>query len=201
MSKAELLEKAKTECEIDKSLIIDPEFPQLVYGKGDINATILFIGEAPGKNEALVGLPFVGAAGKNFDKLLSSINLTLEQCYVANILKYRPPKNRLPKSDEMQRHIPYLLKQISIIKPKIIVTLGNISTKLALSNFSVSVYEKTKNKIGTVSKLHGKNYQISLGKNSFVLIPLYHPAASIHNIKLRKTLRDDFQIIQSYCLK
>jgi len=166
----------------------------LVFGKGNPNASILFIGEAPGANEDKQGLPFVGAAGKNLNKLLNSINLTLDECYVANILKYRPPKNRPPQADEMERHVPYLLQQIDVIKPRVIVTLGNFSTKLVLAEFDIS---KMKNIVG-ISQLHGKIHEIKLGKESYQVIPLYHPAACIYNPKLRQTLLDDFQIINRF---
>lgn len=197
MSKSELLAKAKSECCLDKSLIIDPDFPQLVYGKGNANAQIMFIGEAAGKNEALQGLPFVGAAGKNLDKLLNSIDLTLEQCYVANILKYRPPKNRPPQPDEMERHVPYLIQQINVIKPKVIVTLGNFSTKLVLAEFDINKMKK----IDGISKLHGKIHKVKINSDVCIIIPLYHPAACIYNPKLRQTLLDDFQTIKQFLNK
>lgn len=168
----------------------------LVFGKGSPDAPILFIGEAPGANEDKQGLPFVGAAGKNLDKLLNSINLTLDQCYVANVLKYRPPKNRPPKPKEMERHVPYLIQQIHIIKPKVIVTLGNFATKLVLAEFEISKMKK----ISGISQIHGKIHKVNINKDTCTVIPLYHPAACIYNPKLRPTLLDDFQKISQYIL-
>ena len=116
----------------------------LVFGKGNAECDILIIGEAPGAKEDIEGYPFVGRAGKNLDKLLNIINLNLDDVYIANILKYRPPKNRDPTKDEMKNHTPYLIKQIKIIKPKIIATLGNYSTKFVLSGFDSDNMKKVK---------------------------------------------------------
>ncbi|HLP79185.1 MAG TPA: uracil-DNA glycosylase [Acidobacteriota bacterium] len=194
MTKAAQLEKAKEHCSEDKSLILDPQFSQLVYGKGNAHSQILFIGEAPGEKEALQGIPFVGSAGKQLDKLLQSIGMTLEQCYVANILKYRPPNNRAPRADEMKLHTPYLVEQIHIIQPKVIVTLGNFSTKFVLSGFSVEGMKK----IAGVSELHGKIHKIRIGTDDCTVIPLYHPAACLYNPPLRATMIEDFQIIKQF---
>lgn len=101
----------------------------IVVGKGNINADILFVGEAAGRNEDEQGIPFVGAAGKNLDKLLASVGLSLEDVYIANILKCRPPENRDPLPDEIRAHAPWLLKQIREIKPKVVCSLGNYATK------------------------------------------------------------------------
>ncbi len=169
----------------------------LVFGKGSANAPILFVGEAPGANEDKQGLPFVGAAGKNLDKLLNSINLTLDQCYVANILKYRPPKNRPPQPDEMQRHTPYLMQQIHVIKPKIIVTLGNFATKFVLAGFAIDKMKK----VSGISLIHGKIHHVKIGNDMCTVIPLYHPAACIYNPKLLQTLLDDFQTIKQFLNK
>src|SRR3989344_3568304 len=117
--------------EIRKKILSDMTCPlkdaatNLVFGKGNPNAPILFIGEAPGEQEDKQGLPFVGAAGKQLDRLLHTIGLTLDDVYIANILKYRPPNNRNPTVDEIRRHTPYLIDQIKIINPRIIATLGN----------------------------------------------------------------------------
>src|SRR3989338_9626366 len=124
----------------------------LVFGKGNPKANILFIGEAPGAKEDELGVPFVGQAGKELDKLLGLIGLSLEDVYIANILKYRPPENRNPNMDEIEAHTPFLIKQIKIIKPKIICTLGNFSTKFVLAGFR----SEGMNKIEGISNLHGQ---------------------------------------------
>lgn len=166
----------------------------LVFGKGNPNAPILFIGEAPGEKEDLEGIPFVGRAGKELDKLLQSIGLTLDECYVANILKYRPPQNRDPSIDEIRNHTPYLIEQIKTIKPKVIATLGNFSTKFVLAKFDVDGMKK----ISGVSNLHGSATEIEIDGMKFIVIPLYHPAAMLYRPQLRETLSEDFQKIKEY---
>jgi len=160
----------------------------LVFGKGNCNAKILFIGEAPGEKEDLQGIPFVGAAGKQLDKLLSSINLTIEDVYIANILKYRPPQNRDPTSDEIKSHTPYLVEQIKIIKPRIIATLGNYSTKFVLAGFNPDEMKK----IEGISTLHGKHIEKEIDGFKFIVVPLYHPAAILYKPSLREDLEKDF---------
>jgi uracil-DNA glycosylase len=160
----------------------------LVFGKGNSNAKILFIGEAPGEQEDLQGIPFVGAAGKQLDKLLSLINLSLEDVYIANILKYRPPGNRDPSNDEIERHTPYLVEQIKIIRPRIIATLGNYSTKFVLADFKAEDMKK----IGGISFLHGKHIQKNIDGFEFFVVPLYHPAAMLYKPSLKIDLEKDF---------
>ncbi len=166
----------------------------LVFGKGNPKAKILFIGEAPGAKEDELGVPFVGSAGKELDKLLNSINLDLDDVYIANILKYRPPNNRNPSIEEIKSHTPFLIKQISIINPKIICTLGNYATKFVLSGFEVLGM----NKIEGISKLHGKPKNIVLAGSPRIVIPLYHPASMLYNPGLRKVLELDFKVISSF---
>jgi DNA polymerase len=161
----------------------------LVFGKGNHDAPIIFIGEAPGAKEDEQGIPFVGSAGKELDKLLRSINLTLDDVYIANILKYRPPNNRNPSVEEIYRHTPYLIRQIKTIKPKIICTLGNYSTKFVLASFKVDGM----NKIDGITKLHGKPIDLDIDGMNFKIIPLYHPAAMLYNPNLRPILSEDFK--------
>lgn len=161
----------------------------LVFGKGNPDADILFIGEAPGEKEDLQGEPFVGAAGRELDKLLSSIGLTLKDVYIANILKYRPPGNRDPTEEEIRRHTPYLVEQIKAIKPKVICTLGNFATKFVLAGFTVEGMKR----IPGISVLHGKPRNMTLEGYSFTVIPLYHPAAMLYKPPLRKVLEEDFR--------
>jgi DNA polymerase len=177
-----------------KKILLELECPlkdsahNLVFGKGNSDAKIMFIGEAPGEQEDLQGIPFVGAAGKQLDKLLSLINLSLEDVYIANILKYRPPGNRDPSKDEIERHTPYLVEQIKIIKPRIIATLGNYSTKFVLSDFKVEDMKK----VGGISFLHGKHIQKNIDGFEFFVVPLYHPAAMLYKPSLRIDLEKDF---------
>lgn len=166
----------------------------LVFGKGNPDAPIMFIGEAPGEKEDLQGVPFVGAAGRELDKLLRSISLTLDEVYIANILKYRPPGNRDPTTEEIRRHTPYLIEQIKAIKPRVICTLGNFSTKFVLAKFDVDGMQS----ISGISQLHGKKIDIEIAGEHFVVFPLYHPAAMLYKPPLRKELEEDMIKIGVY---
>ncbi|MEK6792750.1 MAG: uracil-DNA glycosylase, partial [Nanoarchaeota archaeon] len=152
----------------------------IVIGKGNLNASILFVGEAPGRNEDLEGFPFVGAAGKNLDKLLLKVGLSMNDVYIANILKCRPPENRGPTDDEIKAHTPWLLKQIRDIRPKVICSLGNYATKFFLSGVNV---DKMKDMPG-ITSVHGKVKMININDIEIKLIPLFHPAAIIYNRSL-----------------
>jgi len=165
----------------------------IVVGKGNVEANILFVGEAPGKNEDLEGEPFVGAAGKNLDKLLEQVGLSLEDVYVANILKCRPPENRNPLPDEIRKHTPWLLKQIKEIKPKVICSLGNYATKFFLAEGDV---DKMKD-ISGITGLHGKVKMIKINGVNVKLIPLFHPAAIIYNQSLKGEWEKDMGIVKS----
>ncbi len=151
---------------------------QLVFGDGSPDAEIVFIGEAPGKNEDEQGIPFVGAAGKFLAEMLKSIGLKRADVYISNIVKYRPPNNRDPLPEEKAAFLPYLQKQIDIIKPKLIVTLGRHSMDCLLPGLKIS-------------QVHGqpKRYK------GQVYLPLFHPAAALYNGALRQTLVDDFSTI------
>jgi uracil-DNA glycosylase len=179
-----------------KQDIIEAKLPlsenNLVFGRGSPNANILFIGEAPGAKEDKLGIPFVGSAGKELEKLLNSINVNIEDIYIANILKYRPPNNRNPNVLEIKSHTPFLVRQIKIINPKIICTLGNFATKFVLSGFNV----KEMKKIEGIASIHGTLHKLKIADKEVIVIPLYHPAAMLYNPKLRPILSEDFKIIQ-----
>ncbi len=188
MSKAQQLEALKQRL-LPINLPLKDTATNLVFGKGSAEAPILFIGEAPGEKEDLQGVPFVGAAGKQLDKLLNSINLSLDSIYIANILKYRPPKNRDPNFDEIKAHTPFLIEQIKIIKPKIIATLGNYATKFVLAGFNPEGMAS----IGGISGLHGIAKKITISGETYYVVPLYHPAAMLYRPQLREILEADFQ--------
>jgi len=188
MNKIKELESVKTKILSEMQCPLKDAAKNLVFGKGNPDASIMFIGEAPGAQEDEQGIPFVGSAGKELDKLLHSINLTLDDVYIANILKYRPPENRDPAIDEIYRHTPYLIEQIKIIKPKIICTLGNYSTKFVLAQFNIPNMKT----IAGITQLHGKVNHLSIDGMDFMIIPLYHPAAMLYNPKLRSILGQDF---------
>ncbi len=151
----------------------------LVMGDGDINAEIVFIGEAPGKKEDETGLPFVGAAGRFLNEMLAAAGMERSDVYITNIVKYRPPNNRDPLPDEKSAFWPYLLKQLQIIEPKVVITLGRHSMEYFLPGV----------KIG---EIHGQPRHIQLGDYKILIIPLFHPAAALYNGGLRQTLIDDF---------
>lgn len=156
----------------------------LVMGDGNPNADIIFIGEAPGKNEDEQGLPFVGAAGKFLNEMLAAANLDRSDVYITNIVKYRPPNNRDPLPEEKQAFWPYLARQLEIISPKAIVTLGRHSMEFFLPD-------------AKISQIHGhavrKKVKYHDGKeHEWLIVPLYHPAAALYNGGLRQTLIDDF---------
>ena len=188
--KQELLENLKKEMSLNDTIPLKENATNLVLGKGSPNADIMFVGEAPGKNEDLQGIPFVGAAGKNLDSLLEKVGLTINDVYIANILKYRPPNNRNPNKKEIVQHTPFLIKQIEIINPKIIVPLGNYATKFVLGGFEFN------NNIPSISTIHGKKHNISINKKEYVVIPLYHPAATMYNNSLLSVVKKDFQEIK-----
>lgn len=152
---------------------------QLVMGDGNVDADIVFIGEAPGKNEDLQGLPFVGAAGKFLNEMLEAAGMKREDIYITNIVKYRPPNNRDPLPEEKKAFWPYLLKQLQIINPKIVVTLGRHS----MEYFLPGMY---------ISQVHGEPKRIQFGDHKLIIVPLFHPAAALYNGSLRQTLIDDF---------
>lgn len=151
----------------------------LVMGEGSATADIVFIGEAPGKNEDEQGLPFVGAAGKFLNEMLQGIGLARSDVYITNIVKYRPPNNRDPLPDEKQAFWPYLVQQIEVIAPKIIVTLGRHSMEYFLPDFKIS-------------QVHGQPKRITFGSMKIVILPLYHPAAALYNGSMRTILIEDF---------
>lgn len=152
---------------------------QLVMGSGDPDADIVIIGEAPGKNEDIQGMPFVGAAGKFLDEMLASVDMNRDGVYITNIVKYRPPNNRDPKPDEKAAFWPYLLRQLQIIEPTIVVTLGRHSMEYFLPG-------------SRIGQIHGEPKRIQLGDRKIVVVPLYHPAVALYNGSMRQVLKDDF---------
>ncbi|MEK6819812.1 MAG: uracil-DNA glycosylase [Nanoarchaeota archaeon] len=165
----------------------------IVVGKGNLNAEIMFVGEAPGRNEDEQGLPFVGAAGKNLDKLLEKVGLSLENVYIANILKCRPPENRNPLPEEIKAHTPWLVEQIKQIKPKVICSLGNYSTKFFFSDGKIEEMDK----VPGITQIHGKPREMEFHGLKIRLIPLFHPAAIIYNRKLIDLWEEDMEIVKA----
>ncbi len=153
---------------------------QVVFGVGSPTADLMFVGEAPGFHEDQQGFPFVGAAGKLLDRLLEGIDLTRGDVYIANVLKCRPPGNRDPMPDEIESCESYLFRQISLIQPKLVATLGNFATKL-LSGKQYGI-----------TKVHGSPQAAQVGGLAVTLYPLYHPAAALYTPAMLRTLEEDF---------
>jgi uracil-DNA glycosylase len=153
---------------------------QVVFGIGNPTADLMFVGEAPGFHEDKQGIPFVGQAGKLLDKLLAGIGLERSEVYIANVLKCRPPGNRDPQPDEIESCEPHLFRQIELIQPRVVATLGNFATKL-LSG-----------KPTGITRVHGQEQEVTLGGNHVLLYPLYHPAAALYTPAMLKVLQEDF---------
>jgi uracil-DNA glycosylase len=153
---------------------------QVVFGSGDPQADLMFVGEAPGFHEDKQGLPFVGAAGKLLDQLLREIGMTRDDVFVANTLKCRPPGNRDPLPDEIEACEPHLFRQIELIEPRVVATLGNFATKL-LSGRPTGI-----------TRVHGQEQETTLGGRRVLLYPLYHPAAALYTPRMLEVLRSDF---------
>lgn len=151
----------------------------LVMGDGNLDADIVFIGEAPGKQEDLTGLPFVGASGKFLNEMLAQAGLERSDVYITNVVKYRPPNNRDPKPTEKKAFLPYLLRQLEIIHPKVVITLGRHSMEYFLPG-------------AKIGEIHGQSHKVRIDGDEFIIIPLYHPAAALYNGSLRATLIEDF---------
>ena len=163
-----------------------------VIGEGDHDAAIMFIGEAPGKNEAATGRPFCGAAGKLLDELLATIDLPREKVYIANILKDRPPNNRDPLPEEIIAYAPFLDRQIEVIQPKVIATLGRFSMEYIMRKFGLE------RDLLPISKIHGKTFPAESLFGRLTIVPLYHPAAAIYTRSLMGELRKDFQVLKEF---
>jgi uracil-DNA glycosylase family 4 len=153
----------------------------VVFGNGNADADLMFVGEAPGRDEDLQGLPFVGRAGKLLDQLLGEVGLQRSDVFVANVLKCRPPGNRDPQPDEIETCRPYLHRQIELIEPKVICTLGNFATKLL-----------TRSQRG-ITGVHGRPQVHELGGRTVRVFPIYHPAAALRSTKTLEELREDFE--------
>lgn len=155
---------------------------QVVFGVGNPHASIMFVGEAPGFNEDQKGEPFVGAAGKLLNDLLESANLSRDQIYIANVIKCRPPNNRDPEPDEVETCKPFLMQQIQMIRPKLVCTLGNWATQTLLER-----------KVG-ITKVKAQAFYMK----DFVIFPLLHPAAALHQGNLLDTLKEDFKKLKEF---
>lgn len=160
-----------------------------VPGEGSLEADIMFIGEAPGRNEDLQGKPFVGRAGNIFDQLLSSVSLTREDIYLCNILKCRPPENRNPLSDEVHACVGSLDIQLRVVNPKVVATLGNYATTYIFEKFSLEPVK--------ISQVHGRVFVKETPLGTIKIVPLYHPAVATYDPSKMGVLLKDFRVFKS----
>jgi len=176
------LQELKKKMHEDKNLPLRESANNLVFGDGDSNAEILFIGEGPGYWEDLKGIPFVGNAGAFLNFLLSSISLKREDVYITNVIHYRAPDNRDPEPQELEAFKPYLDKIIEIIGPKVVITLGRFSMAKFLPGVSIS-------------KVHGKAKKVVWNTKEMLVIPMYHPAAGLRSTSIKIQTTEDFKKI------
>ena len=177
-----LLDLSKSLHNCDRCKLAKLGRTQVVFGVGNPHASVMFVGEAPGFNEDQKGEPFVGAAGKLLNDLLASAGLSRDEIYIANVIKCRPPDNRDPEPDEVETCKPFLLQQIQLIRPKLVCTLGNWATQTLLER-----------KVG-ITKVKARAFYMK----DFVIFPLLHPAAALHQGNLLDTLKEDFKKLKEF---
>ena len=183
-SSAERREALKAEFHACRSCVRCPQLAStrhsVVFGAGNADADVMFVGEAPGANEDRLGVPFVGQAGKLLDELLAEIGLTRDEVFIANVLKCRPPGNRDPHPAEVDNCQSWLLRQVELIEPRVICTLGNFATKLLRADPA------------GITRVHGRDEERVMGLRTVRLLPLLHPAAALYTRSMLDTLRADF---------
>ena len=199
LSKEERFEKMK---EIRDELLVFKDSPLYKYrienkyfpviGEGSHIAHIMFIGEAPGKSEAETGRPFCGRSGKLLDEMLASINLDRKDVYITNVVKDRPPENRDPTQEEIGLYAPFLNRQIEIIHPKVIATLGRFSMEYIMNLLGLG------SELKSISNMHGREFVAQADYGKVTIVPLYHPAVALYNGSNKDTLLQDFQILKKY---
>mgnify|MGYP001572096573 CR=1 FL=1 len=178
MNKHEALQELETEMIQNETLPLSGE-ANLVFGEGNINSDIIFIGEAPGQREDELKRPFVGRSGQLLDQLINKIGWQREDVYITNIVKRRPPDNRDPLPEELETYSKYLDREIEVIQPKVIVTLGR---------FSMGKFLPT----ARISGVHGKKFVVKWKDKDLVIVPMYHPAAALRNGEVMRQIREDF---------
>lgn len=196
MSKDELIKKI---CDDVLNLKASPLYAERiennahpVIGEGGYDAHIMFVGEAPGKNEAMTGRPFCGMSGKVLDQLLAHINLSRDSVYVTNIVKDRPTDNRDPKPAEIELYGPFLDRQIDIIQPRVIATLGRFSMEYVMNRLGLG------ESVEAISNMHGRVFKAKAGFGLVTIVPLYHPAVAVYNRKKLPELKKDFEVLNRF---
>lgn len=182
MSKVDELKKLKEDVEQDNTLPLRHGATQLVFGEGNPDTDIYFLGEAPGYWEDQKGRPFVGQAGKLLDQLIESLGIHREDVYISNVVRFRPPENRDPLPSELEAFAPYVDREIEIINPKVIVTLGRYSLGKFLPD-------------AKISQVHGKPRRVRWNNREVTVIPMYHPAAALRSGEVLNSLKEDFKVI------
>jgi len=188
LNKEELLESVASEIRACTKCSLWKARRNAVPGEGNAKARVMFVGEAPGFSEDLQGRPFVGDAGKFLETLLSDAGFSRTDVFICNVLKCRPPKNREPQIVEIEACTPYLDRQIEIIKPKVIVTLGNHSTAYVFSKVNIT--------FSGITAVHGKFFNAKLLGLSVLLFPTFHPAAALYNPRYKELLVGDFELLK-----
>lgn len=163
-----------------------------VIGDGSHFADIVFIGEAPGRNEAKTGRPFCGRAGDILNELLESVGIKREDVYITNIVKDRPPKNRDPLPEEIKIYGHFLDRQIEIIQPKVIATLGRYAMGYVMKNFDLE------SELLPISQMHGKVFEAKASYGNIKIVPLYHPAVAVYNSHTKDILKEDFKVLKDF---
>jgi uracil-DNA glycosylase family 4 len=163
-----------------------------VVGEGSHTARLMFVGEAPGENEAETARPFCGRSGKVLDEMLESIKLNRSDVYITNIVKDRPPENRDPSEEEIKLYAPFLDRQINIVRPRVIATLGRYAMSYIMKHYGLGT------EVGQISALHGKEFVAKTDYGSVAIVPLYHPAVALYNGTNKQTLLDDFAVLKKY---
>lgn len=188
MSREKLLDEVAAEVTICTRCPLWKTRKKAVPGEGNPKAIAMLIGEAPGVSEDLEGRPFVGAAGRFLEALLSEIGFSRGDVFICNVLKCRPPRNRPPKPEEVQTCTPYLNRQIQIIKPKFIITLGNYSTAY--------IFSKAHVRYTSITAVHGKVHEANLHGMRIAVFPTLHPAAALYSAKYKEQIARDFQLLK-----
>ena len=186
-NKKQKLDALKKRIQLIKNCKLKENAKNIVFGDGNINSKIMIIGEGPGANEDIEGKPFVGRAGKLLDKMLASIKLDRERVYISNVVNYRPPENRKPTEDEIERYLPYLKKHIEIINPKILLLLGSTALNALIGNEIV------------ISKARGRWFEREIGKSKILVIASFHPAFLMRQPEQKKLSWIDLKMIREKC--
>lgn len=176
----------KRELDTELAELREQEGRHFVFAQGNPNAAVVFVGEAPGRQEAETGQPFVGAAGKILTAMLEEIGLKRTSIYITNVVKDRPPGNRKPRRGEIEAYKPYLMEQLGIIRAKIVVPLGLVATKVLLEEFHTAA------KSLRMKDIHGQVIEATADWGALIILPMYHPAASFYGSLSKADLRDDF---------